>query len=414
MAIIKTGSSFHYLTYGGVSSADYGIYISGDGVYNAPTRAVELIDVPGRNGAVVMDYGRFDNIEISYPAGAFGAAEADFRKAVSDFRNAIMSKLGYQRLEDTYHPDEYREAMYISGLEVTPANMNTAGEFTLVFNCKPQRFLKSGETKTELMSYVGINNPTPFASRPMLEVYGHGVIDIEGQEITVGGTYIGDIVVAAGETDRGILTKTILFDDTYANSGDAIKISEVKCAFQIRVDSQGISAVSATESGNINLSECEIRMSNMVGCRVGMTGKQFSYGTSGTLTGSVSLLVSTDAYGDLTATLGMTISYDGSDEITITYSSTMPAHLATQTSGQYPMLITENIILTSTQTTLGSPIYIDLDIGEAYKIVNNSVVSVNNGVQLPAALPELHPGDNTIIFDNTFTKVEIIPRWWII
>ena len=32
------------ITFGGVNSADYGIYISGEGVFNAPKRDVEMIN----------------------------------------------------------------------------------------------------------------------------------------------------------------------------------------------------------------------------------------------------------------------------------------------------------------------------------------------------------------------------------
>ena len=43
------------IIFGGVDSSDYGIYISGEAVYNAPQRAVEFVDVPGRNGAIAID-----------------------------------------------------------------------------------------------------------------------------------------------------------------------------------------------------------------------------------------------------------------------------------------------------------------------------------------------------------------------
>ncbi len=134
------------LIFGGINSLDYGIYISGDAVFNAPDRKVELIQIPGRNGDFAIDHGRFENIEVSYPAGTFGDDQKDFRKKLSDFRNAILSQVGYQRLSDTYHPDEYRLGVYMSGLDVDPAHYNTAGEFILTFNCKPQRWLTSGET----------------------------------------------------------------------------------------------------------------------------------------------------------------------------------------------------------------------------------------------------------------------------
>ena len=59
-----------------------------------------------------------------------------------------------------------------------------------------------------------------------------------------------------------------------------------------------------------------------------------------------------------------------------------------------------------------TPVYIDLDIGEAYKVKNNEVVSVNKRVQMPAVLPSLKPGSNTITYDNTITSFKVAPRWW--
>lgn len=147
MAIKPTPNNnlFKSLVFDGVDSRDYGIYITGDAVFNSPERDVEMIEIPGRNGAYALDKGRFSNIEVSYPAGIAGDTEEDFRKGISAFRNALASRKGYKRLEDDYNPDEYRMAVYKSGLEVTPKALK-AGEFTITFDCKPQRFLKSGET----------------------------------------------------------------------------------------------------------------------------------------------------------------------------------------------------------------------------------------------------------------------------
>ena len=71
-----------------------------------------------------------------------------------------------------------------------------------------------------------------------------------------------------------------------------------------------------------------------------------------------------------------------------------------------------SVLLDSTVSVLGNPVYIDLDIGEAYKIEGGSIVSVNDAVNMPANLPVLNPGSNTITYDNTFTDVKIVPRWW--
>lgn len=180
MAVIKTGAIFKTLRFdggsngmGGVLSSDYGVYITGEAVFNAPTRRVNMIQIPGRNGLFAQDEGSFDNLTVTYPAGLFGVTEADFADAISNFRNALCSRIGYHRLEDDYNPDEFRMAVYKEGLEVTPATLK-AGEFTISFECKPQRWLKSGETWTTAVQYTRFTNPTLFDASPIFEVNGYG------------------------------------------------------------------------------------------------------------------------------------------------------------------------------------------------------------------------------------------------
>ena len=137
-------TGFKAFTFDGEKSTDYGVQILGEGVFNAPEREVEMINIPGRNGAFALDKGRFENIEVTYPANIIADSAADFAAAVSDLRNMLCSRRGYVRLQDDYHPDEYRMAVYKSGLEVDEKVLR-AGEFDITFDCKPQRFLTSGE-----------------------------------------------------------------------------------------------------------------------------------------------------------------------------------------------------------------------------------------------------------------------------
>ena len=133
------GAIYKELTFGGDQSGDYGLYISGAGAFNAPQRDVEMVTIPGRNGAFALDHGRFENIEVTYPAGVFGVDDNDFASKVADIRAWLCSKKGYVQLTDEYNPSEYRLAVYKSGLDVSLAELK-AGEFDLVFECMPQRF----------------------------------------------------------------------------------------------------------------------------------------------------------------------------------------------------------------------------------------------------------------------------------
>lgn len=141
---------FKDFTFDGENSKDYGVYISGDAVYDAPERAMDMVQIPGRNGALALDNGYYNNIDVTYPAGCFADDQADFAAKLSRIRNMLASRHRYCRLEDAYHPDHFRMALYKSGLDVAPVARNKAGRFNIIFDAKPQRFLKSGEIVQEL------------------------------------------------------------------------------------------------------------------------------------------------------------------------------------------------------------------------------------------------------------------------
>lgn len=135
------------LVFGGINSIDHGVWITGSGTFSAPERDYETVSVPGRNGDLIIDNGRWRNISVTYPA----FIQSDFDARMSAFRALMCSKIGYQRLEDDYHPDEYRLGVFSNGITPSMRQRNKGGEFDITFNCKPQRFLKIGEEPTQIL-----------------------------------------------------------------------------------------------------------------------------------------------------------------------------------------------------------------------------------------------------------------------
>lgn len=182
MAIFKS------FTFDGVNSLTYGVYVTGL-VYGAPERAVETYPIPGRNGALAIDQGRFENIAVTYQCGCFAEDQATFAQMISEFRNALCSRYSYARLTDDYHPTEFRLALYSAGLELEPeGQMSKAGQFEVVFDAKPQRFLTSGETYTTYGQNSTITNATRFTAKPLIRVTGYGTVTIGSVTITITGS----------------------------------------------------------------------------------------------------------------------------------------------------------------------------------------------------------------------------------
>lgn len=407
------GSIYKQLYFDSESSGSYGLYITGAAVFNAPERDAEFVTIPGRNGAFLLDHNRFENIEITYPAGCFGNTEGDFADNIAAIRNWLCSKRGYVRLEDDYNPNEYRLAVYKSGLEVSPALLR-AGEFDITFECMPQRFLKSGETPQTMGGVDTITNPTEFPSRPMLEVTGYGETDINGAPVVINSTPIGSVVcmTSQNEIKPGLSGSGVVFayspDYSALNTGDDVRIDlggKIVFPFLSAWEPQTISNFIQTggffTTPAISNQQVNVPFKN--------SGSPFTFqlGTAVNATASFDVqALNHFITADLTFSLDLTIDTDGVLTFTITATSTAPN--VVEKAGIQIMGVTGN----STKSALGSPVYIDLDIGEAWKQEGAAKVSVNNAVSLPTNLPELHPGTNAIEHDVTITDLKIVPRWW--
>lgn len=177
----------NWLTYDGTDLRDFGVYISGNGTFNAPERDITSIAIPGRNGDLTIDNGRYKNIKVKYPAFIV----EEFADNIGAMREYLSSKVGYYRLEDTYAPDEYRMARVSGGITAKPIDELIAGNFDLTFNCMPQRYLKSGEDWISVESGDTIYNPTMQRALPLIKITGSSsgqatvVLQIGAVQITV-------------------------------------------------------------------------------------------------------------------------------------------------------------------------------------------------------------------------------------
>lgn len=171
----------NWFTLNGVDSRDFGVYISGQGTFSAPSREYNLLPVPGRNGDLVGPEKRFANCVLTYPAFIY----TNFDANIEAFRNFLLSLVGYHDLVDSYHPDEIRKVLFQGPFEPQVTKRNDAGSFDISFICKPQRFLASGQTVTTLTTDGSITNPTLFDSQPLMRVYGTGALGIGSQTVTI-------------------------------------------------------------------------------------------------------------------------------------------------------------------------------------------------------------------------------------
>lgn len=159
----------HWLLIDGKPTKDFGVYLSGDGTFKAAEKNLEEFTIPGRNGTFHYSApNTYKNVTVPYDCFIF----KDFKRNVAALRSFLLSREGYVRIEDTHHPDEFRMGIYHEEFAPDVFVDLHAAQFTLNFDCKPERWLKSGERKIEFTTNGEIYNPTYFTAKPIIEVYG--------------------------------------------------------------------------------------------------------------------------------------------------------------------------------------------------------------------------------------------------
>lgn len=187
--------------FNGVSARDMGV--KGIEKYpdlNRPERKIEVFDVPGRSGSIIFPSDSWENIEREYEIFAGGGTRGTVARPFNSIAAWLNSPGGYAKLEDTYEPEIFRLA-YCTGAMETENAYTRLGRATITFNCRPERFLKSGATNYWVVNddegtNEGIANPTPYPAKPLIQITKLGLVSDTTLTITSGGkTYSIDVAI---------------------------------------------------------------------------------------------------------------------------------------------------------------------------------------------------------------------------
>lgn len=200
-------STKHWFEFDGKQSLDFEVCITGVRVDDSPERDVAFYSVAGRNGDVVYDQQRFANVNVIYSVAIYKNVYANLTR----LKVALLSGTGYRKLRDTIHPDEYRMAVLYNAFSVETPKYNGPAVFDIVFSCKPQRFLFSGQEPVSFNSPGELQNDY-FPALPLITVYGSGD----------GTVSVGDTVVKIiGQTDTIVLDCDL--QNAYHETGEGVK-----------------------------------------------------------------------------------------------------------------------------------------------------------------------------------------------
>ena len=396
---------FNSLQFDGDSSLDHGVYITGEAIYSAPVRDTESIEIPGRNGDFILDKKRWKNIDVTYKAGLFGSDQENFSNKIRDYRNVLASRIGYKRITDTYNPQEFRLGTLKDGLDVETKSQKKAGEFDIVFDCKPQRYLTSGEEEITVASGQTIKNPTPYPCQPMIETYGYGELTVNGYQVTIVDEEVGFIVLCEGEHFQNGSPIPVP-DLSLVDTDDSIVIKDLSLTVRFKCLSE-VTSISFTNVPSGFTANSSI-LPDGKGGELYLSASTVTMTKEDMISGSFAVQFSHTG-GTASPLCSMRLAFDGNRFIPEFKVTSIPIFEFSAGEGAI-----SSMDCVSTASKLGQPTYIDCEIGEVYKIHNGQIMSLNRFVDLGSDLPVLDVGNNEITFDSTFSAVKIVPRWFIL
>ena len=165
----------------GIDARSSGIQLQAPIEFSEAVPVVEAQTIPGRNGDLIWETGSYENRSGS--ASCF-CLQKDVEKAVSSAGRFLMGKKGYRRLETSDDPDHYWMARVENSPQIA-MRLRTIAPFEIGFDCKPQRFVKSGENPIVFTSSGSLFNQYGQIALPFITLYGQGA----------GRITIGDCVV---------------------------------------------------------------------------------------------------------------------------------------------------------------------------------------------------------------------------
>ncbi len=169
------------LTFNGISFSDFHTYYDPSKAFPMPKKDVNTYSIPGRSGNVSVSNERYENITIPY----YCYIPDNFYKNYTALMNYLLTQDGYGRLETSVEPDVYRLALFLGDIDPRLGLRFHFGDFTLNFDCKPQKWLKSGEIAIPINSTKKLINPTSQKAYPLIKVTGTGSITINDSVLTL-------------------------------------------------------------------------------------------------------------------------------------------------------------------------------------------------------------------------------------
>lgn len=166
-----------YFEYNGRKSTEFGIRIQNSIAYPSPEADVEIEEMPGRDGDLIIDNERFKSMPFSIPIRVNTREGETLNELASKISGWLKSDLGFHPLKLSTEPDYYHEAIQIEGFNIEET-IRDFGRTVINFNLNPNKKATKSEW-IELTSGDVIENKHNRKAKPIITIKGTGDLDLK-------------------------------------------------------------------------------------------------------------------------------------------------------------------------------------------------------------------------------------------
>ena len=162
-------------TYKEKRSKEMHLRVLNDITFTSPRRDVNMVQVPGRDGDLIMDNGRYESVIRSIPCRLEASDNGDVESLISRINNWLIDDGGFHEFRWDHDPD-FSYLARSEGDVVSRRMLSCFGNVVVKFRMHPIKYLKSSLTERQITSGMNIENPFGVDAKPVIRVVGGGDI----------------------------------------------------------------------------------------------------------------------------------------------------------------------------------------------------------------------------------------------
>jgi len=174
-------------------SDDMGLKIEGGLTFTAPARDIEILEVQGRDGDVIIDNGRYRSVNHSLPCRIVLPPGQNLEMATTKIHDWLSTDQNYHDFIWSGDPDFTYKALVYEEYE-TQRVLHRYGRTVLKFRFHPIKYLTSSLEERAVSHEEIIYNPYQIEAKPLIKLLGTGDMTL----------YIGNQELVLRSVDRGI------------------------------------------------------------------------------------------------------------------------------------------------------------------------------------------------------------------